>query len=568
MSAPWEKYQTEGPWAKYEGVSVPEDVARSALTTAVKGVPDLVDVAASGVATVIDKGLGVSNKGWGDTFNQYVEQRPVSLGVDAVLGTKEYVPQTDAGRYTAMGVRGAVTAPLFGGATMMNVARGFTGGLASEAGGDIGQQVGGDTGRLVGNVAGGVVGASLPDVGNAVAGPLMARAKAAFGKAVAPTIDEGTAKLAMRAQELGVPMSVTQVAPSRVRNTIQKVSQAAPASGVQAFEDGQRAAWNKALSRTIGLDTDSLTPEAVNTFLKNIDDSYSNALKSTTVRIGKGQLNKLDEIAQDAAMAMGSDGSQTVAKNIQYIRDELKNGFVRGEKANNLRKTIMRRASKASPEVREYLGELATTLNEVIEQGVPEANKRLLGIANKQYRNFKTLEPLLEKSVDGDINPTSLLQRVASSKYIKGSRTEVGSDDLVDLARIGKMMPKLGGSDTVEKLAYGSAAYGAGGAAAVFDPVTTGVVVAGNRAYQSLYNQSQNVLNGTIGKSLPKGVTKNTVEKVGASLNSGNLEDIVKAAGSVETARAVVNLLGQDGDRDARKEAFELSKELNEMKVR
>lgn len=160
---------------------------------------------------------------------------------------------------------------------------------------------------------------------------------------------------------------------------------------------------------------------------------------------------------------------------------------------------------------------MVDVIDNIAERNLTDEAAATLTQARYEWRNFKTIEPLLEKSVDGNINPTDLLQRVASSKYIKASRAETGQDNLVDLARIGKrFLPKLGGSDTAQKAALMVAAkrgatvaggtIGLGGLTAV-NPLAalsgaalSGAVMAGNRGMQKV-NQSKTLVDLAVKNS-------------------------------------------------------------------
>lgn len=542
-----------------------EDVARSALTGVVKAIPDVLDVGGAAVATVADKAMG-GKDGWLNTFGQYAERRPVSKAVDKMLDTTEHQPQTDAGRYTSAAVRGAVLGPALGGPALAMASGGAAGGIGAEALGDFGQRLYGETGRMVGNVLGGIGFGAAGVQAPRVIGPLTARAKSAFQKAISPKLDPKTAVLANRAAELKVPLSLNQVADSRALNTVQKVSQEIPFSGVRGFEEGQVAAWNKGVAKTLGLDAGDLSPETVKVFLGNIDDGYNSVFGGTTVRMTKEQTGLLDNLAQDVGLELNESAAKTVKQNIDWVKSQLKGGFVKGEKANSIRKEIMARASRASPELKDALGRVAATVNDIMVDGMPADRADSLRVLNRQYRNFKTVEPLLEKAVDGTINPNDLLQRVASSKYINAARTATGEDELVDLARIGKMMPRLGGSDTAQKQALISGATGAG---ALVEPTTTGTVLAGNRAYQKLFNQSQSLLSKSIEKSLPKNVSINQFKQISEAIPSGDVGMIVAAAGGAGVLKSFLEYVEKSGGKDARKDAFELRKQLKlQEKVR
>jgi hypothetical protein len=96
------------------------------------------------------------------------------------------------------------------------------------------------------------------------------------------------------------------------------------------------------------------------------------------------------------------------------------------------------------------------------------------------------------------------MNRVASSKYINAATKEVGQDPLVDLARIGKeFLPKKGGSDTFQKMrGFDATKNILTGAAAFSDLGSTVGALTGNRLYQTGYNQSQNLLNRGLQKTL------------------------------------------------------------------
>lgn len=215
----------EGPWTDYAAsspqplpqqaptVGVGEDVGKSALSGLVKGIPNLLDVAGSAVATGVDE-LGQAagvfpERNVGDVFSKYAGQHPMSQGLDTALSAvsnavggndvKEYTPQTKLGEYTNLATQGIATAPLLGGATMLNAARGAAAGVGSGIGGDVGEAVGGNTGRVLGTVAGGLAGGLSPDA-------LMAKAKT--GAAVTSADLKGLANTQyQKAEQLGGMLS-------------------------------------------------------------------------------------------------------------------------------------------------------------------------------------------------------------------------------------------------------------------------------------------------------------------------------------------------------------------------
>jgi GH24 family phage-related lysozyme (muramidase) len=392
-------------------------------------------------------------------------------------------------------------------------------------------------------------------------------ALAGVGKALqrtTPTVDQEVAKLAERAKDFDIPLTMTQVAPSRVKNTLQKVTQELPFSGVQGFSEKQVGAWNKAVAKTIGVDAERLTPSAVNEFLDKASTGFNSVLKGKTVAATANDIAAIRNVVTEAKDTVGGDAFRVIEANAKKAIQELGTGTVDGQKIANFRSGLIKRLPRMEAGAKQYVSELIDRIDEVAERSIgPDAAKELQGL-RRQWRNFKTLEPLLEKSADQPINPTSLMQRVAASPFIKASRAETGADDLVDLAKIGKLMPQLGGSDTFQKTALGAAGVGA-----LVEPGTlalTGGAVGAGRAYQSLYNQSQRLVNAAVKRSLP-GAKPTMLQRVADALVGGAPDDVVRAAGNKQQAIKTVQAIARDADDATKAEATGLVDEIRRMDV-
>lgn len=333
-----------------------------------------------------------------------------------------------------------------------------------------------------------------------VAGMAGNAAKTGAVKALAPNVEKSAATLADRAKNFGIDLRLDQVAPSRVRNTVQKVSQEVPFSGVQDFEKKQIGQWNKALAQT-SIGKESFAPENIKGFLKEISQKYDDILKGEKLNINADDIGKLDQIYEDADLTMTGELRNIVGKNIAKFKEDVGSGVVDGEKLASFRSSLIKRIPTVQGEVKTYLGDLVNVIDDVTDRSISAKKIQELKDVRRQWRNFRTVEPLAEKATDGLINPTALMQRVASSPYIKASRASVGEDDIVDLARIGKeFLEKKGGSDTFQK---GALTLGAGYSLA--NPSTAALPLVGiatNRAFQKLYNESPALLNYAVKKGI------------------------------------------------------------------
>lgn len=414
-----------------------------------------------------------------DKNEQAMEQRPLAT-IGGMIGGA-----LAGGVTTGPSKLAALANSLRTGGTAARIGKGALAGASSGGVYGAGENEDRAGGALSGALLGSAVGAGLPAIGAAASGA---------ANAVIPKAAEELIPLAKRAQEFGIPLRLDQVSPTRARSGVQKVSQSLPFSGSNAFEDAQRDAFNKAVAKTIG--QDSLSPDSINSFLKSADDKFSSALKDETLELGQDFTQSLDNIVMSAEDSVTDDVVGIVRRNVDKLKADIGSGQISGEKLASFRSKLIKAIPKADSQARAYLGEIIEKIDDVAAGSMSKEKSDILKQARREWRNFRTIEPLLEKSVDGKINPTELINRVSASPYIKASRNSVGEDDLVDLARIGKQfLYKKGGSDTIEKA--GLIGLGAGSLASL--PMTAGAIGA-NRALQSL-NTSQRA----VSKSLERG---------------------------------------------------------------
>lgn len=340
---------------------------------------------------------------------------------------------------------------------------------------------------------GGLVGGAIP-----VAGAGLNVAKKAVTAPFVPKIADDLKPLVQRAVDFDIPLRADQVAPTKVRNTVQKVSQALPFSGADAFEGLQRNKYNQALARSLGVD--DLSFEGYQKARNEVSNAYANVLKGREINLGESLINKIDDFSEEASKNVSPQTFGIIKNSIDEIKGAASDGVVSGDKINDLRAVLLKRSKNAEGAAREYIGDLVEYIDDAVETGIGPDGAKALQETRRKYRNLKTIEGLMEKSVTGEVNPTDVLQRVASSKYIKASTKKVGEDDLVDLARIGKLLAKKGGSDTFEKSAYTAGLIGTGAGGYANLPITAGTIL-GNRLVQQGILSNQKLIKAGLGKS-------------------------------------------------------------------
>lgn len=460
--------------------------------------------------------LNEANQQTAQRMAQQMEQRP-ALAIGSQLGggllTGAAGASTKAGSaLTRLAGRGLLpnAKGVIGAGANLATKAGITGAVGATQGALYGAGTAEEGKRLEGAsegaAIGGLVGGAFPVAGAAIS-------KGA--QAVVPKIEASVKPLVKQAEKFGIPLRIDQVAPTKTRNTLQKISQAIPASGVDAFEAKQVAAWNKALAKTIGIEADNLAPEVIEQFLEQSTNKFTQALGNRSVKVGKIGLQRIDKIADEASNTISDDLAEVVRKNAEFLKQNLSTGTLDAKKASSVRSQLIKRAQNAQGGAKQYLSEFVDIIDTAAARNMPKSQASALKQARKEWRNYKTIQPLLEGSVDGVVNPTQLMNRVKSSKYIRASAAKTGDDELVDLARIGKLLAKKGGSDTFEKsvlplgsLGIGTAAYSnpvTGIAAAIGVPVS-------NRLFQA-YNTAQPLV-----RAAARDTSESSLMKLGSRL--------------------------------------------------
>lgn len=335
-------------------------------------------------------------------------------------------------------------------------------------------------------------------------------------RTLAPTIDDASLPLVKRAKEFGIPLRLDQVSPTRARNTLQKVSQEVPFSGVDAFEATQRKAFTRAVAKTIGLETDDLSPKAIAKFRKANSAAFEKLVGKGEIPVDVNDVHKISMLRKtvDSTTGITSRDAKILKSEIEKISTELSENFVSGKKIAAIRSDLLKKSTSSSVG-KSIFSDLIEQIDGITKKSLSPENVAELDKARREWRNFKTIQSLLKRSTDGQIDPTKLLDKVSSNKFISAESLAVGDDELVDLARIGKQfLPKKGGSDTVQKAALGVSGTGIIGTTLINPALGAGLAVkagagiGANRLYQSGINTNQKLIEEAIKKSSSNALQK------------------------------------------------------------
>lgn len=273
----------------------------------------------------------------------------------------------------------------------------------------------------------------------AAAIPIAASLSAAKN-ALIPTVSDFTKNLAQKAiEDFGIPLTRAQIGNSTAAKTIASAANKLPFSGGDAFQATQQKAFNKAVLSEIGVNSDTVTPQAVKEGYDKITNGFNTALKGQKITISDNALNKLSDIDNRAFDELTPDAYAHVKNQIDKFLGSAGNDYtVPGEKMGNFRSKFSR-MSRTGGEVAPFFSELKNFVQDASVEGAP-ARKEVLQDSIQKYRNYQILEPLLEKgTINGDIPASQLFSKVASnySDFARG-----GGGKLGELARIGQAFLK------------------------------------------------------------------------------------------------------------------------------
>lgn len=480
-------------------------------------IPDMV---AAPLAYGVNKGLdaaGVDPKYHQLNVNQILDQGLQEVGAP--------VPETTAEKYidaAGQGLGGVATGIGIGGSLMRGaspvtraVGEALTQNAGQQAVGGVTAGVAAETARQNGatpiqQLVAGIGGGVAPGlVGLATQGGKAAIASS-FGK-----VDPETQALARAATAEGIPLKASQVSTSKFSKALDSVTGQVPFSGASKFTDQQQQAFNVAVARTIGEDATKITPQVFAQAKQRIGSEFDRLAASTNLPLDPSLAGKLRQVVSDTRDFYGNDSAQLVTNVINRLVKQNVNGVVPGKAFQSIDSEIGRALAKGG-EKTVPLGDLQEVLRDAVEANIAPQDAAAWSTARQQYRDLKTIEPLVAKDgqTSGNISPAALMGRVTANGAGKSSMANGRRGDLGDLASIGQRFVKETVSDSKTSQRneiigalknIGLLATGAGAGYAGAGTVTSGLagLVGTSRLTQSLL-QDPSIVNKLIGLGYPR----------------------------------------------------------------
>lgn len=311
----------------------------------------------------------------------------------------------------------------------------------------------------------------------AVLGPLGYGASR-LGRAVAGgPIGQATAALAERARNaFGIPITAGQMSENPLMRFADSVMQRLPFTGYGARTAEQRTAFNRGIANSFGENADSITHDVVNRARDRIGDVFDDVARRTgSIHVDQPFATDLQRIVTTAEGVLDDATMKPLRKQLENVVSVIDHntGTINPDSYQTLTRKggMLDGALKSkNADLRHYAGQIREALDDVMQRSAPADAVQDLLQARRQWKALKTVEPLVDKAVNGNISPADLLNKV--NKSYSGGRAG-GGGDLRELGNIGKRFlqepPSSGTSERLLAMKLGAAALGAGGLA-YFDP--------------------------------------------------------------------------------------------------
>lgn len=330
-------------------------------------------------------------------------------------------------------------------------------GTTREAGGSPTQQL-----------AAGLVGAVTPAA-------LAEGVPAAVSGALSRTVPETRKQVARQARDMGIDLSPAQLSDSRFLKWAQSMLRSIPFTGAQGRYQQQVGQFNRALTRTVGENAESLTPELNAAVKARQSATYDDLTSRTAVKVDDTLIKRLSSIAEGARI--NTDAKKAVEDAIDALYSQAttgKGGVVIPGEAFQAFDSQLGGMIKAGGPLSYHLGMVQGAVRNALEKSVSAKDADMWRQLRREYGARKTLTPLVAKAEGGMIQPGQVMGAVTNTAAAKEAMATGRRGDLGTLARVGQLIKEPPSSGSAERGLVGTML----GGATFIDPVTGGMTAA------------------------------------------------------------------------------------------
>ena len=253
------------------------------------------------------------------------------------------------------------------------------------------------------------------------------------GKVKASALSPDELSIVREAQRRGYDLTPAQITKSKAAQSLETQLASLPGSAAKMAErrGAQSDLFAKELFGTMGEQADQVVaPGTTANIRNNFVPKYAAATNGVRMTIDDGLVN-------DAAAAFSRPLTPAERRQVKFYVDAIPSDFD-GAWYQSWRSRIGAAAEGAKGEYKLALKDVQRALDSAFYRQAPQAAQDAMTKTRGEYRNFKTLLPLIENAeARGEaITPLSVARRVGSEGNLGG--------ELADMSRIGQVIGKQG----------------------------------------------------------------------------------------------------------------------------
>ena len=258
----------------------------------------------------------------------------------------------------------------------------------------------------------------------------------------------------------GVSLDVPQFTqnPAYLRMKAAWFDNPATTGAAQEAQSLQRREFTRAVSRTMGEDTDNITASVLSAAKDRLGNNYALLQSKYGAKIDSSVMKDIRHVQADALRAMEDGNYALFKRHIDFVIDKTNTNS--GKWQNGLSGAQLKQVQydlgllKKDPQFAEYAQRLSGYLETAHGKNITNlVDKDLLRRTNQQYGNYKAIEDVAPRDTMGLVSPSKIYNYVAGrgKKYLYYRE----DDDLSKLAQAGKeiLEQKLPNSGTLARIA-------------------------------------------------------------------------------------------------------------------
>lgn len=298
------------------------------------------------------------------------------------------------------------------------------------------------------------------------AGQIIGSGANRLAKGASDKISPMARELYEKARAAGIDVLPHQLSDSRVIKWLASVTKDIPFTGAASANARQVDQFTRAVSRSIGQNTDEISPNALDNAKNVIGKMYDDAFSGTTVKIDGKAATEYQALRNSLGSRLTTDQQRQFDALMQRVGSNIKSGKLDGKVYQELRKELKAVQSENPNAYGNVVKQFQTIFDGAASRSLPAEKIGLRKTADRLYRNKKVVDKAMTRAdtmdvktaTEGKVNP-------ATFKSAQGSKYKP-TPEIDTLGRIGQMIKDPApNSGTMPRQLIGAGLLGAGGAA-------------------------------------------------------------------------------------------------------